>query len=72
MIDFYNNIYIGMSFGFCINVYMTMNISSASTGVNNVFTAIVGAALIVSPAALAFSVYRKWKQEPPITAETPE
>lgn len=69
MIDFFNNIYIGMAFGFCINVYMTMNIRSASTGFNNVFTVLVGAALILSPTALAVTVYRKWKQEPPIIVE---
>ena len=61
-----------MAFGFCINVYMTMNIRSASTGFNNVFTVLVGAALILSPTALAVTVYMKWKQEPPIVAESSE
>ena len=64
-VNFLNDVYIGLSFAFCINVDVNrMEIKSRSTGVNTVCTAIIGVILITSPAIIVYIVHRRWKSEP--------
>ena len=62
--DFFNETYLSLSFGFCINS-SDMSVNDASEGVNNTFNVVVGTALIVGPILIVKDLNKGWAEKPP-------
>ena len=66
-VNFLNDVYIGLSFAFCINVDAgRMKVESVATGVNTVCNVVIGIVVIAGPAVIVYSVHKRWKKEPTI------
>ena len=59
--DFYNSVYLPMSFGFCVNISSLLDVSSNSLIINNVFAVIYGISIVTSPLIIAYKLFKGWK-----------
>ena len=59
LVDFFTDIYLTLSFAFCINI-SSMRMDSASTGINNVYNVIIGIALVFGPIIIVRGLSKGW------------
>ena len=62
--DFFNEVYLTMSFCVCINS-SDMSFETPSEGVNNTFNLVVGVALVVGPIIIVVNLNKNWKVDVP-------
>ena len=58
--DFFNSIYMTMSFGFCVNVTSLFDFSSTSIIINNIYALFFGITIVTSPIAIAKKLLKGW------------
>jgi hypothetical protein len=63
--DFFNEVYLTMSYCVCINL-SSMSIYDQSSGINNVFNGIIAAALVFGPTVIVKDLNKSWKVEVPM------
>ena len=62
--DFFNDIYITMCFGCCINTSTLLQFSNVGTAINNLFAAIMLTAIVLVPLYISVKLSKLWKLDP--------